>query len=130
MCILLETNVLWSSDYELNQKNVFDHMAAQFSGIPPIHNHEGYLVVTEDLMKIDGDVELEIRLSEITELYRGFDENYPRNFIKNFGMFCQPVRVKYFQDFSYKIIYLIVGYNFFGCAKGQALFDLLQELLS
>lgn len=130
MTPLLESNVLWSTDYELSQKNEFDHVAAQFSGVAPIHDHQGQLQLTENNLLIEGDMDLVISLSDISQIYRGFDEYYRPNFIKNLGLFCQPVRIKYSEKYSSHTIYLIVGYNFLGCAKGQRLFNVLQEMLS
>ncbi|NRF38038.1 hypothetical protein [Pedobacter foliorum] len=130
MTLLFETNVLWSTDYELTQKNEYDHMAAQFSGIPPIHDHQGDLRLTDGNILIEGDVDLIINLSDIEQLYRGFDEFYRPNFIKNLGLFCQPVRIKYTERFSIHTIYLIAGYNFLGCTNGKALFNMLQKMLS
>jgi hypothetical protein len=130
MELIFETNVLWSSDYELSQKNQFDHIAAQFSGIPPIHNHQGELKLTEHNILIEGDTMLTINLNDIVQIYRGFDELYRPNFIKNLGLFCQPVRIQYNERFSNNTVYLIAGYNFFGCTDGKRLFDILQEVLS
>jgi len=130
MKIFLETNVLWSTNYELSEKKIFDHVAAQFSGVPPIHNHQGQLKLTENNLIIEGDVNLTVSLSDVDQIYRGFDEYYRPNFIKNLGLFCQPVRIKYSEKYIPYTIYLIAGYNFFGCTKSRALFEALQEVLS
>jgi hypothetical protein len=130
MNLIFKTNVLWSSDYELSQKNQFDHIAAQFSGTPPIHNHQGELKLSDQNILIEGDTNLTISLSDIVQLYRGFDDLYTPNFIKNLGLFCQPLRIQYRERASFDTIYIIAGYNFFGCADGRTLFNILQDMLS
>jgi len=127
---LLESRVLWSYDHELKAKTAFHHLAAQFSGIPPVHDHSGVLYVTERGLTIKGDEDLVISLADIEEIYLGFDEVYPRNFIKNFGVFSEPLRILSVSRFSKTTIYMFLDYNFFGFAKNQTLFNLLQEVLS
>ena len=126
---LLESTVLWSYDHELQLKGGLSHIASLFSGMPPIHNHQGHLLLTEQSIIITGDSDIIISLNDIEELYVGFDENYPRNFVKNFGAFCQPLRVKANNGISSTTVYLILDYTYFG-SSNQTLFDMLQELLS
>lgn len=129
MNIFLEATVLWSRDDELGTKNAYDHIGAQFSGIPPIHDHRGLLQLSDSKIWIEGDTSLIINLSAIEEVYRGFDDLYKPGFIKNFGLFCLPVRITYTEKLGSHTIYLIVGYNFFGCAAGQTLFNTLRKML-
>jgi hypothetical protein len=127
---LFEAGVYWSYDYELESKSGINQIAAQFSGIPPIHEHAGDLYVSNAGIRIEGDSELQIALTDIEQLYLGFDEIYSRNFIKNFGAFCQPLRISSSNGFTRSTIYLIAGYNFSTCSPTKNLFELLQSLLS
>jgi len=127
---LLEARVLWSYDYELESKTGINNIAAQFSGIPPIHDHEGVLYLTKSGINIQGDEDLMIPLVDIEEAYLGFDESYQRNFIKNLGLLCQPLRIVTNNGIAERTIYLILDYNYFGCAKNLTLFDMLQEMLT
>lgn len=127
---LLESTVLWSYDHELKLKTGLNNIAAMFSGVPPIHNHEGHLLLTEQSIIITGDSDIIISLNDIEQIYVGFDENYRRNFVKNFGAFCQPLRIKANNGISVTTIYLILDYTYFSNGKNQTLFNMLQELLS
>jgi len=130
MEILFESPVLWGYGFELESKSGLNQIAAQFSGVPPIHEHSGNLVLTTGALQITGDEDLLISLTDIDQLYLGFDEIYPRNFVKNFGAFCQPLRITSSNGISESTIYLIAGYSASSCAPTQTLFKLLQDLLS
>jgi len=130
MSVLLESTILWSYDHELRLKTAVSHIGAMFSGVPPVHNHEGSLFLTNRGIHITGDQDLLIPLGDIEELYLGFDENYPVNFIKNFGAFCKPMRIKASTGFSSYAIYLILDYKYFGFCGNQALYNMLREMLS
>lgn len=130
---LLEARVLWSYAHELESKTGINNIAAQFTGVPPIHSHTGVLVLTRKGLTVQGDdqdVDLKISLGDIEEVYVGFDENYQRNFVKNLGLLCQPLRILTNDGISKKTIYLILDYNYFGCAKNLTLFNMLQEMLA
>lgn len=127
---LLEARVLWSYDHELESKTGIDNIAAQFSGISPVHNHTGILSLLKSGINISGDEDLMIPLGDIEEVYVGFDENYQRNFVKNLGLLCQPLRIVTNNGIAKRTIYLILDYNYFGCAKNLTLFDMLQEMLA
>ena len=127
---LLEARVLWSYDYELESKTGINNIAAQFRGISPVHNHIGVLCLTNDGINIQGDEDLIISLADIEEAYVGFDESYQRNFVKNLGLLCQPLRIVINSGDEKSTIYLILDYNYFGCAKNLTLFDMLQEMLA
>lgn len=130
---LLDARVLWSYDYELESKTGINNIAAQFTGVPPVHDHTGVLVLTEQGLLVRGDdqdIDLKIPLGDIAEVYVGFDESYQRNFVKNLGLLCQPIRIVTNDGLSKKTIYLILDHNYFGCAKNLTLFDMLQEMLA
>jgi hypothetical protein len=130
MNILFQASVLWSYDHELKSKTAISHIGAMFSGIPPVHDHEGTLILTNSSIQITGDEGSIIALADIEEIYAGFDESYPSNFIKNFGAFCKPVRIKASNRFSSRTFYLILNYNYLSGCQNQAFYNMLQEILS
>jgi len=127
---LFESAVFWGYDYELKAKSGLNQIAAQFSGVPPIHEHSGDLLLSTGALQITGDEDLLISLSDIDQLFLGFDEIYHRNFVKNFGAFCQPLRITSSNGITESTIYLIAGYSGSSCTPTQTLFNLLQNLLS
>ena len=127
---LFEAAVFWAYDHELEAKSGLNQIAAQFSGVPPIHEHSGNLLLSTGTMQITGDMDLLISLRDIDQLYLGFDEIYKRNFVKNLGAFCQPLRITSSNGITMSTIYLIAGYSSSSCMPTQNLFTLLQDLLS
>ncbi|KIA91918.1 hypothetical protein OC25_19260 [Pedobacter kyungheensis] len=94
---MLEGNVLWSYDHELtNEKGTswIKKLAGLFSFLKPIHKHEGNILLASNGIFITGDEQLEVPLSNIEEVYMGFDELFPASPIKNFGLFWQPIRIR------------------------------------
>jgi len=130
MNLIFESPVIWSYENEVLGKDGISQIAAQFSGVAPIHNHEGSLTLTTSLIQIMGDEELNLPLSDIEQLYIGFDEVYHRNFVKNFGAFCQPLRITFSNVLTAGSIYIIADYRYGTCTATQQLFTVLQELLS
>jgi hypothetical protein len=130
MTYLFEAGIYWIYDHELEHKTGLNQIAAQFSGVPPIHEHSGNLILTERTLQISGDVDFNLRLSDIEQIYLGFDDKYHRNFVKNLGMFCLPLRITATSGSEEICIYLIAWYNSFLCTPTQQLYNLLQELLS
>ena len=127
---ILEAQAFWSHEHELADKDSISQIAAQFSAIPPIHDHEGSLTLTTSYLSINGDTELIIQLAHIDQLYLGFDDVYRRNFIKNLGLTCQPLRITYTNGLKAEVVYIIAGYNFIGCAMTEQLFNQIHDLLS
>lgn len=127
---ILEAKAFWSYEHELENKDSISQIAAQFSGIPPIHDHEGSLTLTNSYLSIIGETDLIIQLPDIDQLYLGFDDIYRRNFIKNLGLMCQPLRITYSNALKAEVIYVIADYNFVGCAMTEQLFNQIHDLLS
>jgi len=127
---ILEAQAFWSHEKELADKDSISQIAAQFSGIPPIHDHEGSLTLTTSYLSINGETDLIIQLADIDQLYLGFDDVYRRNFIKNFGLTCQPLRITYSNSLKAEVVYIIADYNFVGCAMTEQLFNQIHDLLS
>jgi hypothetical protein len=73
-----------------------------------------------------GDEDLEISLGSLEQIYLGFDEVFPRTLVKNFGLFCQPLRLTLSTG---QKLYLIIDYSMLG-AKNQLWFNGLKEMLS
>lgn len=106
----IEGKVLWCYDYEVIGRDSSVDFGHMFSGTPPFYVHSGKISLNADSIEINGDVDLTIRLSELTQLYLGFDDVYLPTLVKNFGLFWQPLRL----NFNYgNSIYLIIDYNFF-----------------
>jgi len=126
----LKSNVIWSYDYELSSKDAISQIASMFSGVLPVHDHEGEIILTDETLNIFGDEDLVIRLSDIEQLYLGFDDAYPKHYIRNFGLFCQPLRITSNNGVRKTTIYLVLGYNGFNCSQTKTLFNLLQQILT
>ena len=94
---MLEGNVLWSYDHELTNgkgSGWIKKIAGLFSFLKPIHNHEGNILLASNGLFITGDEQLELPLSNIEEVYMGFDDLFPASSVKNFGLFWQPIRIR------------------------------------
>jgi len=94
---MLEGNVLWSYDHELDGEKEFGwlkRIAGMFSFLKPMYKHEGNILLASNGLFITGDEQLELPLSHIEEVYMGFDDLFPASSVKNFGAFWQPIRIK------------------------------------
>ena len=112
---MLEGNVLWSYDYELNEEKRYGWLkkiSGIFSFLKPMHNHEGNILLASNGLFITGDEHLELPLTHIEEVYMGFDDVFPASSVKNFGAFWQPIRIKSFiSNSESQTIYLIINYS-------------------
>ena len=129
MEILLTGYVLWSYDFEISQRQPARDVFAHVSGVLPLHSHQGEIILTEGGLSIVGDVNLHININEFEQLYLGFDEVFTRAMVKNFGLFWQPLRIVYNNNYHRKTIYLVVDYKMFS-AKNKLWFNTLQQVLS
>lgn len=94
--------------------NNFQKTLRHISGVPPLHNHEGEIYLTSDSIIIKGDENLNILLSSIIQLYHGYDDTYRSSYVKNFGIFWQPLRVEFYTGFDrLNRIYLIINGGLF-----------------
>ncbi|RYD74654.1 MAG: hypothetical protein EOP55_14910, partial [Sphingobacteriales bacterium] len=85
-----------------------------FSFLKPLHNHEGNILLASNGLFITGDEHLELPLSNIEEVYMGFDELFPASSVKNLGMFWQPIRIKSFINHSEsQTVYLVINHTGF-----------------
>jgi len=126
--LLFQKKALWIHDYEIHQRSTVERFAVRhFSGVPPLAQHYGILTLTDKELLLEAEDEnVGITLSEIKQLYHGFDEYYSSASAKNFGAFWQPIRLNYTGNAR---LYLIIGYNGIYTANGK-FFQLLKELLS
>nr|WP_199158347.1 hypothetical protein [Pedobacter sp. ASV2] len=110
---LLEGNVLWSYDHELDTKTSWiKKIAGLFSFLPPLHHHEGAILLTNHSLSISGDEDLVLPLRDIEEVFIGFDELFPASSVKNFGAFWQPIRLKASPGMADVLtIYMVINYN-------------------
>ena len=125
MKTILSGKVLWSFDYEIQNRPRNQDLAFQFSFIKPFHRHSGSILLDQESIQIKGDDNLILPLSQLAQLYLGFDEIYTPILSKNVGLFWQPLRLTTEEG---QHIYLIIGYNFF-TANNKKWFQKLQELL-
>lgn len=129
---MLEGNVLWSYEHELtNEKNVswIKKLAGLFSFLKPLHNHEGDILLASNGLFIEGDEQLELPLSNIEEVYMGFDEVFPPSSAKNFGLFWQPIRIRSAISHSEsQTVYLVINHTGI-FSDNQTWFNTLINLL-
>jgi hypothetical protein len=129
---MLEGNVLWSFDHELtNEKSSswIKKIAGLFSFLKPIHNHEGNILLASNGLFITGDEQLELPLSNIEEVYMGFDDLFPASSAKNFGAFWQPIRIRSTISRSEsQTVYLVINHTGI-FSDNQTWFNTLISLL-
>jgi hypothetical protein len=129
---MLEGNVLWSYDHELtNEKSSswIKKIAGLFSFLKPIHNHEGNILLASNGLFITGDEQLELPLSNIEEVYMGFDDLFPASSAKNFGAFWQPIRIRSTISRSEsQTVYLVINHTGI-FSDNQTWFNTLISLL-
>uniref|UniRef100_F4CEE1 Uncharacterized protein n=1 Tax=Sphingobacterium sp. (strain 21) TaxID=743722 RepID=F4CEE1_SPHS2 len=124
--LLFEGRALWIHDFEIQQMGYNERFTIRhFSFTPPLAKHEGHIILTDADIVLDGSEYKRIPLSNIEELYYGFDEHYTPASVKNFGAFWKPIRIRY----GYAgILYLIINYRYFYTANEHFL-SLLKGLL-
>lgn len=125
MKTILSGNVLWSFDYEIQNREKNQDLAFQFSFIKPFHKHSGIITLDAKSLQIKGDDNLILSLSNLVQLYLGFDDNFTPILSKNLGLFWQPLRLTTQEN---QHIYLIIDYNFF-TTNNKIWFQKLQEVL-
>ncbi len=84
---ILQGTAKWSYDYEMAEfTSTQKIMASMTSFIPPLHRHEGNIVLTNSEIIIEGTgndkVNLTIQLNKLKQLYLGFDELVPGHISK------------------------------------------------
>ncbi|MBE9600774.1 hypothetical protein [Pedobacter sp. MC2016-24] len=123
---ILEGQVYWGYDNELDQKmGWLKNIMGLFSFAAPMHQHSGMAILTKNELLFLGEEELTIPLPSIEEVYLGFDEIFPASTVKNFGLFWQPIRVKFNGN---KAVYMVIDYNGLK-TNNQMWFDTLKNIL-
>lgn len=112
---MLEGRVLWCFDYEVINRDSYNDIGHQFTGIAPFHCHAGEIYLKNSEIVISGDIDLKLPFQDITQLYLGFDEIYTPILTKSFGLFCQPLRIAT-NDYT---IYLFIDYKFLFCSNNK-----------
>ena len=110
MNILMSGHVLWSYEDEVAQSGLREEISALFSLIKPLHHHEGEIALTDTNLIIN----LNIPLGKLNQLYLGFDEVFKPTYVKNAGMFWQPLRLRYNENDHLITVYLIIDHSFIG----------------
>lgn len=121
---------LWCFDQEILDRNIYEGIAPHFSGGGPFHKHSGNIILCTSAIYLEGDEITKIPHSAIEQIFLGYDEVYTRSLVKNFGLFCQPLRINYEDNGNDHSIYLIIDYHFMGTSKNQAWFNAIKDLLS
>lgn len=91
-------------------------LTAMTSFVPPLHRHEGNIALTNSEIIIEGisddDEDLTIQLSQLKQIYLGFDDIFPASLVKSFGFLWQPLRIEYYTSaVEAQSIYVIIDYN-------------------
>jgi len=112
---ILQGKVLWSYADEYAQISESVKFTASLISLgSPLHNHAGYIALTENQLIIEGlnnDPDLTISLSTINEIYLGFDEVFTPASVKNLGALWQPLRINFYTGHSLETVYLIIDHN-------------------
>ncbi len=95
---LLQGTAKWSYGYEMAEfTSTQKIMASMTSFVPPLHRHEGNIALTNSEIIIEGignDKEnLTIQLSQLKQIYLGFDDLFPAISVKSLGLLWQPLRI-------------------------------------
>ena len=126
---LLTGKVLWCYEVELQQANLADEFRGMMSFTMPLHYHEGEIALTSNSLVINGDADLRIPLDNLQQLYMGFDDQYRRTFVKNGGLFWQPLKLSYVDNAQMRSVYLIIDFSWFG-VKNQLWYETLKALFN
>lgn len=127
---ILNGHTYFISDFEIESLTSSDILPYQLSSFKPLYTNEGTISLTERELLIDNSItNIEIPLVNITQLYLGFDDVYKAVFVKNFGLFWQPLRISYLEYGQTKIIYLIIDYNLL-FSNNKKWFKEMMSLLS
>ncbi|WP_432708942.1 hypothetical protein [Pedobacter sp.] len=124
-------NALWLYDDDFKHLNFLDKIGNLFSGVKPLHSHAGLIGLENGRICLESESDtLEIALIAITQIYLGFDKNYKRAYVKNFGTTWQPLKITFTTlALTTRVVYLIIDFNYFSTSN-KHWYDLLQERLS
>lgn len=123
--VLYAGPVYWVYDHEIASMCFAErYLIRHLSFSPPLSRHKGNIQVTAHSISMqEYDNEFNIELSDITQLYLGFDDSYSRASAKNFGVFWRPLRIELENE---TLVYLIVDYKN-GFSKNGIIFELLKK---
>lgn len=131
---LLQGTAKWSYDHELAEiSSSRKILAGMVSGVQALQHHQGNIALSTTALIIEGindDEDLIIPLSNMKQLYIGFDDLFPVTAVKSLGILWQPLRIEYYVTASEtKRIYLIIDFN--GVyTHDKEWFNTLTEMLS
>lgn len=129
---ILEGNVLWSFDHELENKNNAGFIRKLLSLFPFFkskHKHQGEILLASNGIFISGDEQLELPLTHIKEVYMGFDDLFPATAINSLALFWQPIRIRsIINRHQTQTVYMVINRNGF-FSDNQTWFNALITLL-
>lgn len=116
MEFLLQGTAKWSYAHEMaavpQTRKIINGMVSM---APVLHHHEGNIALSTAELIIEGfndDEDLTIPLSNLKQIYLGFDDLYPKIAQKGLGLFWQPLRIEYYMpSLATQYIYLIIDFN-------------------
>lgn len=126
---ILTGTALWCFDYELEQANLADEFRGMMSFTLPLHYHKGEIVLSNTSISINGDVDVFIPLKDLEQLFMGFDEHYKSTYVKNGGLFWQPLKLTFTSNGLTQAVYLIIDYNWF-TVQNKMWYNVLTEMFS
>lgn len=126
---LLSGYAYYIYDSEIENLKLSDILPSAIAGFRPLFSAEGEITLTTREIAIAGEQQVQIPLSSLTQIYLGFDDLYKNSYVKNWGMFWQPLRLVYeINDVQY-IIYLVINYNMIA-TQNPLWYNTLTGLLS
>jgi hypothetical protein len=129
MDVILKGKLLWSYEYEINDRDRGRDYLAHLTGVLPFHMHQGEIILSKQGLQVLGDINLSINASELDNIYLGFDEIFVPTLVKNFGLLWQPLRIGFTQGGRHCSVYLIIDFNFF-TTKNKLWYETIAEVFS
>ena len=127
MGVIMTGKVMWSYPEELNDAGLVHVFAGLLSFVPPLHHHTGEIALIDNQIVIEGDTDLTIPFGNIEQIYLGFDDVYRSTYVKNNGLFWQPLRLTFNTLNGTQVVYLIIDHNFIG-ARNKDWYQMLTDL--
>lgn len=123
-------SVRWCYDFELAKRNQKNDLLMLTTGIFPLLQHKGRLLLTDSGIELFGksnEKKEEIPFDLIETIYLGYDDLYPPRLSKNFGYAWSPLRITLKNGAQ---IYLIIYGSMGILIRNKAWFEYLKNTLA